>query len=159
MSARVRLEAVYPHAPDRVWRALTDRALIEKWIMMSTDFEPVVGRAFRFWCDPPPGMEEWGGEVKCAVLELEAPRRMVWSWDDSWAWTKFPAPTRVVFTLEPLGESTRLTLEHTRFDGPGGERLAGMLRGGWNGMLAHTLASVLEGHDAKVEVTDRSYEP
>lgn len=158
MSARVRLEAVYPCARERVWRALTDPVLIQKWIMMSTDFEPRVGHRFRFWCDPPPGMEEWGGEVRCEVIELDEPRRMVWSWEDSWKWTRFPAPTRVSFTLERAGDSTRLTLEHTRFDGPGGERLAGMLRGGWNGMLARTLAGVLAGADAVVEVVDRSDE-
>ncbi len=156
MNARVRLEASYPHSVDRVWRALTDPALIERWIEMSTDFQPILGRPFRFWCEVPPDMTDWGGVVECKVLDIEAPRRMVWSWKDSWSWTRFPAPTRVEWTLAPERAGTLLVLEHTRFDGPGGERLASMLRGGWRGMLARTLPTLLAGAEASAEVSDRS---
>jgi uncharacterized protein YndB with AHSA1/START domain len=38
-------EVFYPHAPERVWRALTDSAVIAKWLMPNT-FEPKLGAQF-----------------------------------------------------------------------------------------------------------------
>ncbi len=35
----VKLEFFYPHPPERVWKALTDRRVLAAW-MMENDFEP-----------------------------------------------------------------------------------------------------------------------
>ena len=44
-SRSVLIERELPHPPEKVWRALTQSALIEEWLMKN-DFEPVVGRRF-----------------------------------------------------------------------------------------------------------------
>jgi uncharacterized protein YndB with AHSA1/START domain len=39
------VEREIPHAPEKIWRALTQPHLIEEWLM-KTDFQPVVDRKF-----------------------------------------------------------------------------------------------------------------
>jgi len=86
------------------------KALAE-WLMPN-NFEPVVGRKFRFHVDPMPGPYPGGSE--CEVLEVDAPRRLVYSWaclrKDQ---TKQPPLTKVTWTLTPEPGGTRLTLEHS----------------------------------------------
>jgi len=41
------VERVFPHPPEKLWRALTESPLLAQW-MMNNDFEPVVGRKFQF---------------------------------------------------------------------------------------------------------------
>ena len=36
------VERVFPHPPEKLWRALTESPLLAQW-MMNNDFEPVVG--------------------------------------------------------------------------------------------------------------------
>jgi uncharacterized protein YndB with AHSA1/START domain len=103
--------AYYPHPPEAVWVALTDRHALAEWLMPN-DFEPVVGRAFEFRVDPMPG---FSGIAECRVLELDPPRRMVWSWvvvpkDPSRA---RPPAMILTWTLHADGEGTRLGLHQT----------------------------------------------
>ncbi|HIM47153.1 MAG TPA: SRPBCC domain-containing protein [Alphaproteobacteria bacterium] len=63
------------HPIEKVWTALTDREHLAAWLMRN-DFEPRVGKAFTLHGVPMPG---WRGWENCEVLELKAPRRMVWS--------------------------------------------------------------------------------
>jgi uncharacterized protein YndB with AHSA1/START domain len=43
----VLIERELPHPPEKVWRALTQSALIEEWLMKN-DFEPVIGASLPF---------------------------------------------------------------------------------------------------------------
>ncbi len=45
------IERVFPHPPEKLWRALTENPLITQWLMKN-DFEPVVGRKFQFRSEP-----------------------------------------------------------------------------------------------------------
>jgi uncharacterized protein YndB with AHSA1/START domain len=65
-----------PHPPERVWRALTDAEALARWLMPN-DFAPKVGHAFTMQTKPGPGFD---AVVRCEVLELDAPRVMVWRW-------------------------------------------------------------------------------
>ncbi|MEM9381050.1 MAG: SRPBCC domain-containing protein [Planctomycetota bacterium] len=103
----VRVERTYPHPPEHVWRALTEPELLARWLMPN-DFEPRVGHRFTFRTDPGPGFD---GIVRCEVLELVEPERLVLSWRGG------PLDTRVQFELRPEGASTRLIMEHTGFRG------------------------------------------
>ena len=47
------IEREMPHAPEKVWRALTQSALIEEWLMQN-DFQPVIGHKFNFRARPMP---------------------------------------------------------------------------------------------------------
>jgi uncharacterized protein YndB with AHSA1/START domain len=67
-----------PEPAETIWRALTDSALIAEW-STGNDFASEVGRGFRFRAKPVPG---WSGVTNCEVLEVEPPRRLVYSWGD-----------------------------------------------------------------------------
>jgi uncharacterized protein YndB with AHSA1/START domain len=131
----------YPHPPTKVWRALTDPALIALWGMRPEGFAPVVGTRFKFVAKPNPG---WRGFIECEVLEAREPSVLRYSWIDN-AKSK---PTVVTFKLEPHAGGTRLTFEHTGFTGVGGFLLATlMMKPGWKKMFRTTFPAVLADLD------------
>ena len=107
--------------PDRVWTALTEPALIERWLM-PTDFAPVVGRPFTFRTDPAPGFD---GVIRGEVTRVEPNERL------SYSWRSGPADTLVAWQLEPAdGGGTHARLTQTGFR-PEEEPIREMLEGGW----------------------------
>ena len=63
----------YPHPPERVWRAITDRRALAAWLM-DNDFEPRLGHKFQFFAQSLPGLKP---TINCQVIELveaKAPR-------------------------------------------------------------------------------------
>ncbi len=135
MSRDLHFEFVYPHPPQRVWRALTDSAAIAKWLMPN-DFQPMVGHKFQFRTKPRPGFD---GVVNCEVLELEPPRKLVYSWKGG------GLDTTVTYFLEPAPEGTRLRFDHAGFRGLRGLMVSRMLGNGWKSrVLARHLPAVLE---------------
>lgn len=146
MTREIRITSTYPHDPERVWRALTEREAISRWLM-ENDFEPRVGHRFRFRTKPAPGFD---GVVHCEVLACDRPRRLAYSWRGG------PIDTLVTFTLEPDGTGTRLTLVHSGFGGLKGWMLRGMFVGGWRKMLTTRIRTVLDaGAPASPEICDR----
>jgi cytochrome b561 len=71
------VERVIPHPPEKVWRALTQTALLEDWLMKN-DFTPTLGAKFTFRTQP---MPHWNGVVECEVLAGEPHRRLSYSWN------------------------------------------------------------------------------
>lgn len=137
----IRIVRDYPHAPAKVWRALTDPALIALWGMRPEGFSTVVGTRFKFIAKPNPG---WRGFVECEVLEAREPSVLRYSWIGN----EKDDPTYVTFTLEPHAGGTRLIFEHTGFTGVGGLILAKlMMAPGWKKMLGATFPAVLADID------------
>jgi uncharacterized protein YndB with AHSA1/START domain len=134
MKRDLRIERTYAHSPERVWRALTDPRALAEWLM-ANDFEARVGHTFQFR-DRPRG--PWDGIVHCEVVECEAPRRLAYTWRGNTG-----LDTRVTWTLEPAGAGTRLTLEHTGFEGFGEVLLSFMMGAGWKKMLRKKLEGVI----------------
>ena len=123
-------ERVLPHAPEKVWRALTQSALMAEWLL-ANDFKPEVGHRFTLRAPPQPG---WDGIVKGVVTEVEPPTRLVYSWTVG----NDPATglqTLVVFTLAREGNSTRLRMEQSGFR-PDQKQAYGGARAGWQQFLA-----------------------
>jgi uncharacterized protein YndB with AHSA1/START domain len=137
----VRIVRDYPHSPAKVWRALTDPALVALWAMRPEGFAPVVGNKFKLVAKPQPG---WRGYVDCEVLEVRADALLRYSWkgeDDG-------DTTIVTFTLSPRAGGTRLVFEHTGFRGFGGFMLAKFMLGpGWKKMLSTAIPRVLADVD------------
>jgi uncharacterized protein YndB with AHSA1/START domain len=140
MLDRLRKEAFYPYPPERVWVALTDRRALAEWLMPN-NFAPVVGHRFQFQVDPMPGCNSI---TECEVLEVDRPRRLVYSWrpvprDPS---APLPPPSRVTWMLHPHELGTRLVLEHTGLaqSFKWWERF--MLRFGWGTMVKRWIPKV-----------------
>jgi uncharacterized protein YndB with AHSA1/START domain len=126
MRLDISMQERYPVAIERVWRALTDRQMIERWLMRTDGYEAKVGTRFALGEPPRPDCR---GHVECEVLELSPPHRMVWSWRN----VEDPATTRLVIELEGDEQGTRLTLRHT---GEANERTVRSTTGGWTIKLA-----------------------
>ncbi|HKQ46781.1 MAG TPA: SRPBCC domain-containing protein [Phycisphaerae bacterium] len=111
MLAAIHKTAFYPYAPERVWGALTDPRALAEWLMPN-DFKPVVGHKFVFQVDPLPGFPNIN---ECEVLEVESPRRLVYSWmpGPKKAGDARPAPSIVSWVLAAEDGGTRLTLDHS----------------------------------------------
>ncbi|MEO7730373.1 MAG: SRPBCC domain-containing protein, partial [Kofleriaceae bacterium] len=132
MKRDLKLERVFPHAPERVWRALTDRRAMSQWLM-ETDFEPTLGHCFTFRAKPQPG---WDGVTYCEVTELDPPHRVAYTWRGGSGKDGPPTLDTVVrFTLAAEGSGTRLTLEHTGFTGLKAMFVSFMMKAGWTKML------------------------
>jgi uncharacterized protein YndB with AHSA1/START domain len=135
MSRGLHFEFIYKHSPQRVWRALTDSAAIARWLMPN-DFQPVVGHKFQLRTKPRPGFD---GIVNCEVLEMDAPRRLSYSWKGG------GMETVVTYTLEAVPEGTRLHFDQTGFRGLRGLLVSRVLGSGWESrILARNLPAVLE---------------
>jgi len=134
------LERTYPHPPERVWRALTDRHALSTWLM-ETDFEPVLGHKFTFRDKPRPG---WDGITHGEVIELDPPRRLAYTWRGRPGPDKpFNIDTVVRWTLAPEGSGTRLVLEHTGFAGFRGVLVSFILSTGWKKLMRTKLADAM----------------
>jgi uncharacterized protein YndB with AHSA1/START domain len=112
------------HPPEKVWRALTDPALLAEWLLPVLDFKLESGAEFTFKTQAYPG---WDGTVNCRLLEIEPHRKL------SYAWTVPFLDTVVTFTLTPTGSGTRLTLVQSGFTAEQKRESAGA-RYGWKTM-------------------------
>ncbi len=122
----------FPVPIDRVWHALTDPGMIERWLMTPDGYEAKVGARFTLRETP---RADCRGQVECEVLELVPPNRMVWSWRGA----EDPTTTRLVIDLEADEGGTRLTLRHT---GESDERTVRGTTAGWTDKLG-ALAELL----------------
>jgi uncharacterized protein YndB with AHSA1/START domain len=118
-----------PHAPEKVWRALTESSLIAQWLMKN-DFVAEVGHRFTFRATPVPG---WSGVTNCEVVKVEPPHTLVYSWGDG---TESDSGLRTVvsWTLTPSGGGTLVRMEQSGFrpEDEGGYKGMG---GGWPRIL------------------------
>jgi uncharacterized protein YndB with AHSA1/START domain len=124
-----------PHAPEKVWRALTDPALLSEWLLPVADLQLDPGAAFTFRTQPYPG---WDGTVSCRFLEIEPLRKLSYTWDVPFL------ETVVTFTLTPTASGTRLSLVQSGFKADQ-KRESGGARYGWKmmgGKLTDLLARI-----------------
>ena len=124
------VERDIPHPPAKVWRALTQSAMIESWLMKN-DFQPEVGHRFTFRATPVPG---WSGITNCEVLTVEPFSKLAYAWGDGTE-SDSGLKTIVTWTLEPRDGGTFVRMEHAGFrpQDEGGYRGMG---GGWPRILA-----------------------
>ncbi|HEV8359662.1 MAG TPA: SRPBCC domain-containing protein [Candidatus Thermoplasmatota archaeon] len=136
-------EVTYPHPPERVWRALTDPAMLGEWLMDTTFREPRVGHKFRFTAKPMPG---WNGITDCEVREVVPLRKLSYTWQGSNNKGEPYPPTLVTFTLQPApGGGTTLRLEHTGLVGLRGWMMYMGMNNGWGQkMLRGSLPGLLD---------------
>lgn len=107
MSQSITLDVFYPYPPERVWQVLTDRRALAAW-MMETDFEPILGHKFQFFCPSLPGLTT---TIQCEVIEMQAPTRLVYTWKES----PTAEPSLVIWTLTTVSGGTQLCLKHHQY--------------------------------------------
>jgi uncharacterized protein YndB with AHSA1/START domain len=105
------VERDFSHPPEKLWRALTESALLIQW-MMNNDFEPTVGRRFQFRAQP---MPNWDGIVDGEVLLVEPVQRLSYSWGVGGGKAAGGMEWVVVWTLTPADGGTHLRMEQSGF--------------------------------------------
>ena len=120
------------HSPAKVWRALTEPALLTEWLLPVVGLKLDPGAAFTFKAQPQPG---WDGTVNCRFVEIEAQRKL------SWTWVVGEIDTVVTFTLTPTASGTRLSLVQSGFKAEQKQNINGA-RYGWK-MMGGKLAALL----------------
>jgi uncharacterized protein YndB with AHSA1/START domain len=126
------------HAPEKVWRALTDPVLLAEWLLPVVGLQLEPGAEFTFRSQPFPG---WDGTVHCRFVEIEAHRKLSYTWVVG---GDLGLETVVTFTLTPTASGTRLSLVQSGFR-PDQKRESGGARYGWKmmgGRLADLLARI-----------------
>ncbi|HTJ63017.1 MAG TPA: SRPBCC domain-containing protein [Alphaproteobacteria bacterium] len=93
------------HAPEKIWRALTQPHLIAEWLMKN-DFKPVADHRFNLRAEPQPN---WSGVIDCQVLEVEPNRTL------SYTWVALGLESVVTWTLTPTRAGTLLRMEQSGF--------------------------------------------
>jgi len=121
------------HAPEKVWRALTEPALLREWLLPAVGFRLERGAAFTFKAEPVGG---WDGIVQCRIADVEPHQRLRYEWGVG------EMATVVTFTLTPTATGTRLLLVHSGFR-PDQKKNWGGARYGWK-MMADKLVALLE---------------
>lgn len=121
-----------PHSPEKVWRALTEPALLAEWLLPVADLKLESGAAFTFKTGPVAG---WDGVVQCRIAEIETHRKL------SYDWGVGDMATVVTFTLAPTTSGTRLLLVHSGFT-EGQKKNFGGARYGWR-MMGGKLVDLL----------------
>ena len=116
------IERDFAHAPDKIWRALTQPHLIAEWLMKN-DFKPVVGHRFNL-------RGEWGGVLDCEVLTIEPNKTLSYTWNFAHDDPTYNLKSVVTFTLTPTGAGTRLRMEQVGFR-PNQKQAFGGAKAGW----------------------------
>jgi len=120
----ISLDFDLPHRPEKVWRALTEPALLAEWLLPVIGLKLERGAEFTFKTQPVGG---WDGVVHCRIAEIETGRKLRYDWGVG------AMATVVTFTLEPTPSGTRLSLVHSGFK-PDQKHNFGGARYGWKMM-------------------------
>jgi uncharacterized protein YndB with AHSA1/START domain len=119
------IERQLPHAPAKVWRALTEGPLLTEWLM-ANDFRPEVGHRFSFRATPVPN---WDGIIECEVLAVEPTSRLAYTW------ASMGMTSVVTFTLTATAAGTELRMEQSGFPAQGGDQYYNGAKWGWERFL------------------------
>jgi uncharacterized protein YndB with AHSA1/START domain len=105
VSREILLTYEYPYPPEVVWATLTSSEELAAWLMPN-DFRAEIGATFTMTTKPRFGFD---GVVRCKVLVLEPPTKMVWSWSGG------ALDSELTFELTPTAHGTQLRLRQTGF--------------------------------------------
>jgi len=126
------VDEYFPHAPAKVWQALTTPALMARWLHMEpTGFAPVVGTQFTYQTTP---AGAWDGVIRCEVIEAVVNERFAYSWKGGDAANEGYGSlldTVATFTLTAEDGGTRLKVVHSGFVLPRNETAYRNMSGGW----------------------------
>lgn len=120
------------HPPEKVWRALTEPALLSEWLLPITTFPLQPGAAFRFQAPAQPG---WDGRVEGRMIEVDPMHHI------TYAWVVGELHTVVRFTLTPTPAGTHLELVQSGFRADQKQNFGGA-RYGWR-MMGERLVALL----------------
>src|SRR3954447_18802640 len=110
------VDEIFPHAPETIWKTLTDGVLMARWLGMTpAGFAPLKGRRFTYQTTT---RGAWDGVIHCEVLEAVPNQRLVYTWKSEHPENVgygAPLDTVVTFTLSKVENGTRLRAVYSGF--------------------------------------------
>jgi uncharacterized protein YndB with AHSA1/START domain len=122
--------------PDTVWKLLVDPAEQSRWWGTPLDFDARPGGPFRVEVVP-------GHIARGEFVEVDAPRRLVYTWGWEGDGSVQPGSSTIEIGLAEAGDGTKLTFVHSGL--PSGEACASHAHG-WDNYLPR-LATAARGED------------
>ena len=123
-------------APEAVFPYLTDPERYARWQGVRAELDPQPGGVYRVWMDT-------GTVAVGEYVEVEPPRRVVFTWGWEGDPEVPPGSTTVEIDLEPDGDGTTLRLRHSGLPTP---ETAALHEAGWN-LFTSRLSEVVAGRD------------
>lgn len=107
--------AILNTTAEEAFRMFTENELLESWLTVKADVEPVRGGKYElFWR---PGDPENNSTIGCKVLAVDAPRIINFEWKGPKQYKHFMNDvqplTNVTVMFTSLKEGTKVTLVHT----------------------------------------------
>ena len=136
MSDLIVFEKSYKYSKEVIWRALTDKRYISKWLM-ETDFE--LKRDFEFKLIDK-NAKGWDGVVHCKVIDFEENKMLLYKWNND----KSETATTVEWIIEESENESILKIKHTGFKGIKGKFTKMVLANGWKNMMTKKIELVFE---------------
>src|ERR1700720_4476692 len=136
-TTRVEREIVIAARPETVWKLLVDPREMPRWMGQAATIDLRCGGRYRIEGIP-------GHAASGELLEIDPPRRLVYTWGWEGSSSVPPGSTTVIFELLPRGNGTLLRLSHR--DLPSAEDAASHAHG-WD-HYTERLASIAAGGDA-----------
>jgi uncharacterized protein YndB with AHSA1/START domain len=121
----LRFERTLPHSVERVWRAVSDPAELERWFPAAADWTPAKGETF----------EAYGGSGE--VTLVDAPHRLAWTFGSD----------RFSFELAAREGGCQLIFTHVFDD----RALAAQTAAGWDAYLSRLEPHLEGGHLSEEE--------
>jgi uncharacterized protein YndB with AHSA1/START domain len=129
------VDEIFPHAPETLWKVLTNGELMARWMMEPTGFEPVRGKHFTFQTKP---AGEWDGVIHCEVVEVIPNERLAYIWKGGHASNVgygSKLDTVVTWSLTRIDNGTRLRLVHSGFITPKNDTAFNNMSEGWKKVI------------------------
>ncbi|HEY4239606.1 MAG TPA: SRPBCC family protein [Kofleriaceae bacterium] len=134
--------------PEKLWKALTDKAFIRQyWFGMTIESDWTQGSSWR--------MQDAEGTLydDGEIVEIEAPKRIVIRWTHRWrAELTAEGPSRCTMELEPVENAMKLTITH-EIERPE-SKLISAVASGWP-LICSNLKSLLETGEIAVTKNQR----
>ena len=111
---------------EKIWEALVDPKVIEKWGGGPAKMKAEVGFEFSLW----------GGDIHGKNIEVVENKKLVQDWYSG----DWPKPSRATFTLTPKNGSTLLSLTHENVPDEEEKEIAD----GWNRYYLGQIKELLE---------------
>lgn len=104
----VRKEVTINAPISKVWKALTEKDLIDKWFMPPENFKAEVGNTFQMT-----GSKDGiSYPHTCTITEIVPEQKLAYTW----GMTAIDGETLVTWELQKEGDGTKLTLTHSGWD-------------------------------------------
>ncbi len=145
------VDEVFPHAPETLWKTLTNGELMGRWLMAPTGFAALKGTHFTFQTTPGGA---WDGVIHCQVLEAIPNERLVYAWQGGHhenAGYGAPLDTVVTWSLSQVESGTRLRLVHSGFVTPKNDSAYQAMGEGWKKVVAKVGALSGDATEAAME--------